>query len=154
MAKMARKATANTLVLALTAHLEVTQQHISRLENLFSSLGEKTVSRKCEAMEGLIQEAKAIMENTREGVVRDAGIIAVAQKMEHYEIATYGTLCSFAKTLHETNAAAMLQETLEEEKAANKKLSAIAIFYVNSEATAVETEDAGNDSLVVAVKSR
>jgi ferritin-like metal-binding protein YciE len=150
--KMIRKASANDLVQSLTGHLEITQQHIARLESVFSSLDTKAVSRKCEAMEGLIKEAKEIMENTKEGVIRDAGIIAATQKMEHYEIATYGTLCTFAKTLGEKDAAGLLHQTLEEEKAADKKLSAIANSTVYPGAAVPVTEDAGNDSLVEKVR--
>ena len=81
---------------------------------------------KCASMEGLIKEAGGIMEETKEGTVRDAGIISAGQKVEHYEIATYSSLCSFAKTLGEDTVASLLQETLDEENEANEKLSEIA----------------------------
>ena len=89
-------------------------------------------------MEGLIKEAGEIMESTETGVVRDAGIILAGQKVEHYEIATYGTLCTFAKTLGEDRAAALLAETLNEEKEADEKLSAIAESSINVEAAEME----------------
>jgi len=123
--KMIKNATDENLREALTGHLEETKQHVTRLEEVFSSIDEKAVAKKCEAMAGLIKEAEEIMEATEHGVVRDAGIILAGQKVEHYEIATYGTLFSFANILGEDEAAALLEETLEEEKAADKKLSEI-----------------------------
>jgi len=123
--KMIKNATADELVEALTSHLEETKTHVTRLEEVFSSIGEKVVAKKCEAMAGLTQEAGEIMEDTQKGVVRDAGIILAGQKVEHYEIATYGTLASFARTLGEDKAATLLEETLNEEKAADEKLTEI-----------------------------
>ena len=123
--KMIKNATSDELVEALTGHLEETKTHVTRLEEVFSSIGEKAVAKKCEAMAGLTKEAGEIMEETEQGVVRDAGIILAGQKVEHYEIATYGTLASFAKTLGEDEAASLLEETLNEEKAADEKLSEI-----------------------------
>ncbi|MDB5284902.1 MAG: hypothetical protein JWO06_3977 [Bacteroidota bacterium] len=123
--KMIKNATSEELVDALTRHLEETQGHVTRLEEVFEAIGEKAVAKKCEAMDGLTKEADEIMKDTEKGVVRDAGIIAAGQKVEHYEIATYGTLISFAKTLREDEAASILQSTLEEEKAADEKLSEI-----------------------------
>jgi len=123
--KMIKNATDENLREALTGHLEETKQHVTRLEEVFSSIDEKGVAKKCEAMAGLIKEAEEIMEATEQVVLRDAGIILAGQKVEHYEIATYGTLFSFANILGEDEAAALLEETLEEEKAADKKLSEI-----------------------------
>jgi ferritin-like metal-binding protein YciE len=123
--KMIKNATSEELVDALSSHLEETQGHVTRLEEVFEAIGEKAVAKKCEAMDGLTKEAEEIMQDTEKGVVRDAGIIAAGQKVEHYEIATYGTLISFAKTLGEDEAVTLLQSTLEEEKAADEKLSEI-----------------------------
>lgn len=123
--KMIKNAASDELVAALTGHLEETKGHVVRLEDVFSSLGEKAVAKKCEAMAGLTKEAGEIMEDTQKGVVRDAGIILAAQKVEHYEIATYGTLASFARTLGEEEAASLLEDTLNEEKEADIKLSQI-----------------------------
>ena len=134
--KMIQNASSDDLIEALTMHLEETKDQVKRLEEVFSSIGEKAVAKKCEAMAGLTKEAEEIMESTEIGVVRDAGIIAAGQKVEHYEIATYGTLCSFAKTLGENKAADLLEKTLEEEKAADKKLSEISDsinVYANDE---------------------
>jgi ferritin-like metal-binding protein YciE len=132
--KMAKKATSEELVSAIDEHLSVTENHVSRLEEVFELIGEKAVAKKCEAMEGLIKEAEEIMEETEEGVVRDAGIISAAQKVEHYEIASYGTLMAFAATLGENDAADILKQTLEEEKEADESLSAIAESSINVEA--------------------
>ena len=123
--KMIKNATSVNLIEALTSHLEETKQHVTRLEEVFSSIGEKPVAKKCDAMDGLTKEAEDIMESTEAGVVRDAGIISAGQKVEHYEIATYGTLCSFAKILGENEAASLLEQTLNEEKSADIKLSEI-----------------------------
>jgi ferritin-like metal-binding protein YciE len=132
--KMIKNATDEELSAALIGHLEVTKKQILRLEDVFAAIGEKTVAKKCEAMAGLLKEAEEIMESTKEGTVRDAGIISAGQKVEHYEIATYGTLLSFAKTLGEHDVTKMLKETLDEEKEADQKLSAIAESSINTEA--------------------
>ncbi|MEO7175378.1 MAG: ferritin-like domain-containing protein [Saprospiraceae bacterium] len=123
--KMIKNASSPELVEALTSHLEETKKQVTRLEEVFSSIGEKAVAKKCEAMAGLTKEAEEIMEATESGVVRDAGIISAGQKVEHYEIATYGTLASFARILGEDEAVSLLEETLNEEKAADVKLSEI-----------------------------
>jgi ferritin-like metal-binding protein YciE len=136
--KMVKNASSEELVAALNDHLSVTQNQVTRLEEVFSIIGTKAQAKKCEAMEGLIKEAGEIMENTAEGVVRDAGIIAAGQKVEHYEIATYGTLCAFAKTLGEDEAAEMLLQTLNEEKEADDKLSEVAEGAINLQAAGKE----------------
>lgn len=132
--KMIKNATTDELIEALSGHLDATLEQVKRLEDVFISIGEKPQAKKCEAMEGLIKEATEIMQNTEKGMVRDAGIILAGQKVEHYEIATYGTLCHFAKTLGEEEAATLLQETLNEEKEADEKLSEIAESFINAEA--------------------
>ena len=123
--KMIKNATAPELVACLTSHLEETKGHVTRLEEVFSSIDEKAVAKKCEAMTGLIKEAEEIMGDTEKGVMRDAGIIAAGQKVEHYEIASYGTLATYATMLGYDDAADMLHQTLEEEKAADAKLSEV-----------------------------
>lgn len=132
--KMIKNASSEDLKEALTEHLEATNEHVLRLEEVFSVIGEKTTAKKCEAMESLIKEAEQIMEETESGAVRDAGIIAAGQKVEHYEIAAYGTLCAFAKVLNEEDAMALLEDTLDEEKEADIRLSEIAEADVNKEA--------------------
>ena len=122
---MIKNATSEDLKETLASHLGETKQQITRLEEVFSSIGEKAVAKKCEAMEGLIKEAGEIMESTEVGVLRDAGIITAIQNVEHHEIATYGTLKSFARVLGENKAANLLEQTLKEEKSADVKLSDI-----------------------------
>jgi ferritin-like metal-binding protein YciE len=141
MPKMIENATSPDLVSALTDHLAVTEEHVHRLERVFGSIGSDVLAKKCDAMEGLVKEANQIMESTTEGVVRDAGIIAAAQKVEHYEIATYGTLCAFAKILNEDEAASLLLETLNEEKEADDKLSEVAEASINLQAAAEDIDD-------------
>jgi len=138
--KMVKNATSDELTEALSDHLKITIMQVSRLEEVFDLLGLKAVAKKCEAMAGLIMEAEGIMAETVKGVVRDAGIILAGQKVEHYEIATYGTLVAFAKTLREDKAASMLEETLNEEKEADEALSKIA-ETINVEAADEDDED-------------
>lgn len=132
--KMAKNATSPELIDALNSHLTDTEGQISRLEQVFELAGQKAVAKKCDAMAGLIEEGNGILEETEIGVVRDAGIIAACQKIEHYEIATYGTLRQFAETLGMEEAASLLEQTLEEEKAADKALTIVAVNAVNFEA--------------------
>lgn len=132
--KIIKNVSTGELAKALTGHLNVTIEHVARLEIVFSSIGEKAVTKKCEAMEGLIKEAEEIIQETEKGMVRDAGIILATQKVEHYEIATYGTLCTFAKTLGEDDAASLLHQTLEDEIEADKILTDIAVSFINAEA--------------------
>jgi ferritin-like metal-binding protein YciE len=135
---MIKNATGDELAEALKGHLEVTKEHVNRLEKVFLSLGKKAEAIKCEAMAGLIKEAEEIMQETHEGAVRDAGIISAGQKVEHYEIATYGALCSFAKSLGENEIASILKKTLDDELDANKKLTEIAENSVNAEAAELD----------------
>ncbi|HEY4874989.1 MAG TPA: DUF892 family protein [Puia sp.] len=123
--KMIRQTTAHDLSELLAGHLEITRDHVMRLEEIFSVVSEKISAVRCEAVEGMIKEAGQIMEQTEKGKVRDAGIISAAFKIGHYKIATYGTLCFFAKTLGENSEVALLHKILEEEKKANEKLSEI-----------------------------
>ena len=138
--KMIKNATSEELISGLEEHLEVTKGHLERCEQAFELLGKAARAKKCEAMEGLVKEAEDIMESTEEGVVRDAGIICAAQKIEHYEIASYGTLCAFSKTLGETEVTHLLEQTLNEEKEANDTLTGIAESSVNEEALHGEEE--------------
>lgn len=136
--KMVKNATSQDLIDALESHLDETKNQISRLEQVFESLDKKASSKKCDAMEGLIEEAKEIMEECEEGAMCDAGIISAGQKIEHYEIATYGTLRQFAATLGLTKAVKLIEATLKEEKAADEKLSKLATDTINIEAAKVE----------------
>lgn len=138
--KMIKKASSEELVEALTMHLEETEMHIQRLNEVFESIDKKPTGKKCDAMEGLLKEADSIMETSEEGAMCDAGIILAGQKVEHYEIATYGTLCAFAKILGNEKANMLLNEILAEEKNADAKLSEIA-ESINVEAATEETAE-------------
>lgn len=133
--KMIKNATSEELIEALENHLEETEGHVQRCEKAFELLGKTAQAKKCEAMNGLITEAEDIMEESDEGVMRDAGIISAAQKVEHYEIATYGTLCQFAKTLGLDEIKDLLGETLDEEKTADETLTEVAESAINIQAS-------------------
>jgi len=139
--KMVKKATATELIDALENHLEETEQQVEKVEKVFEILGKKASAKKCEAMNGLIKEAEEIMKESEDGAMRDAGIIAAAQKVEHYEIASYGTLRTFAQTLGLDDAASILEEILDEEKSADEKLTDVAVSTINMQA-AEEMEEA------------
>lgn len=131
---IAEMAESQELVDALNEHTEETLQQVTRLENVFEVLDLKAVAEKCEAIEGLLREADDIVDELEQGPVRDAGIIAACQKIEHYEIASYGTLRAFANILGEYEAASLLEETLEEEKEADIKMTDLAESIINIEA--------------------
>jgi len=132
--KMAKNATTPNLIEGINNHTAETEEQIARLEQVFTLIGKKAVAKKCEAMDGLLKEGTDIMESTEQGPVRDAGIIAASQKIEHYEIATYGTLCAFAKTLGLDEVADILHTTLEEEKRADITLTEAAYNTINFDA--------------------
>lgn len=132
--KMANNASDPKLKDAINEHVAVTERQVERLVEVFGLLGESDRGKKCEAMEGLIKEGETILEDTEPGPVRDAGIISASQKIEHYEIASYGTLVAFAKILGEDDIAALLEETLFEEKEADVILTDAAYNSINLEA--------------------
>lgn len=132
--KMVKNASSPELVSALKNHLTETEHQVIRLEKIFEVTGIKPSANKSEAMEGLIKESNVLMEGTNVGNVRDAGIIAAGQKVKHYEIATYGTLHAFAKTLGENKVAEMLAMTLNEEKKTDAALTGIALSAINKQA--------------------
>ncbi|MEO7988960.1 MAG: ferritin-like domain-containing protein [Chryseolinea sp.] len=136
--KMIKNATSEELIEALENHLSETEGQIERVEKVFGILNKKPVAKKCDAMEGLIKEGEGIMEECEEGSMMDAGIIAAGQKIEHYEIASYGTLRTFAETLGMEEVAQLLEETLEEEKLADEKLTEVAVSAINVEAAEQE----------------
>jgi ferritin-like metal-binding protein YciE len=131
--KMIKNATSEELIDTLEEHLDVTMEQVKGVEQVFDIIGKKPIAKRCIAMEGIIQEGEEGMQET-EGVVRDAGIICSAQKVEHYEIASYGSLCAFANTLGMNDAARILKKILDEEKEADEKLSQIAEEAINMEA--------------------
>ena len=128
---MIKNAASMELIEVLSSHLEETDEQVERLAQIFAYINKKPVVKKCEAMEGLIKETEEIMESCATGAMRDAGIILTAQKVEHYEIATYGTLRQFAQKLGLTDVDELLKATLKEEKAANKQLSEVVIRAIN-----------------------
>jgi len=133
--KMKKAATTDELKSAIEEHLTQTEGHVKRLEQVFDMCGKKVQAKKCDAMEGIIKEGDSIVEETQEGsMTRDAGIIMAAQKVEHYEIATYGSLVQIAKTLGMNDAAEVLHLTLDEEKQADEKLTEVAEWHVNQAA--------------------
>lgn len=141
MPKVIENASSPDLVEALTEHLKLTEEQVSRCEEIFEALGKKPEEKVCEAMKGLIKEGEEVMELTVKGVVRDAGIIAAVQKIEHYEIASYGTLKSFASLLGEDEVVSLIEETLEQEKEADIMLTEIAEATVNIEAMEYEEQE-------------
>jgi ferritin-like metal-binding protein YciE len=132
--KMIKNATSEELTEALEHHLEQTQEHVSRVEQIFSMLEKEPRAKKCEAMNGIIKEAEELMRDSDKGVMRDAAIISAAQKAEHYEISSYGTLRAFAHTMGLEEAVPVLESTLEEEKNADKILTEVAVSTVNLDA--------------------
>lgn len=137
--KMQKAATSQQLKDAIVTHLEQTKEQVSRLEQVFEILGKRAQAKKCDAMEGLTKEGESIIEETDKGTAtRDVGIIMAAQKVEHYEIATYGGLVQLAKTLGQTQISDLLAETLAEEKETDELLSQIAENDVNYEASEEE----------------
>jgi ferritin-like metal-binding protein YciE len=132
--KMAEAASAKTLRAAFTDHLEETAGHVARLERVFASLGEKPRGKHCDGVAGIIDEGKAIMDEDFDETTMDACLIAAGQRAEHYEMAAYGTLVAWAQAMGHTEAARLLEQTLEEEKAADKKLSTLAEGGINQSA--------------------
>jgi ferritin-like metal-binding protein YciE len=142
--KMAKAASAGELREAFTTHLEETENQVMRLEQVFRTIGEPARGKKCDGIQGIVEEGKKATEEF-DGAILDAALIAGAQKVEHYEIASYGTLAYFADLLGEGKAKELLGQTLEEEKAADDKLTQIAKSRVNRDALM----DAGNEGELV-----
>jgi ferritin-like metal-binding protein YciE len=134
--KMAKAASSRELRSAFEQHLQETERQVTRLESVFDEIGQKAKAQTCEAMEGLLKEGKEIIALKGDASTRDAGLIAAAQKVEHYEIATYGCLVSWARQLGKARAADTLQQTLDEEKDADCKLNTLAESRLNAEALA------------------
>jgi ferritin-like metal-binding protein YciE len=143
--KMAKGAAAPALRKAFEDHLVQTQEQVSRLEEIFETLGTSPRGKKCKGMEGLLEEATEMLEEEGDENVKDAGIIASAQRVEHYEIAAYGSSLAFATQLGHTEIAELLETTLNEEKAADQLLSTIAEEEVNIAAPGMEADAMGED---------
>lgn len=139
--KMAKAAKSERLREAFERHLEETETHIERLERAFESLGEPVKGKKCLAMEGLIAEGKEVIEEHAESSMLDAALICAAQKVEHYEIASYGTVCTWADLLGLDEVSDLLKETLDEEKTTDEALTEIAESEINAEAVHEEAAD-------------
>ncbi|WP_295732512.1 ferritin-like domain-containing protein [uncultured Muribaculum sp.] len=134
--KMRKASTGKELADSFDAHLSETEEQISILEQVFELMGEKPKTKKCDAMEGLISETESIISDTEKGTaIRDAGLILAAQKVEHYEIATYGTLAAFADAMQEPKIAKLLRSILRDEKKSDKTLTILALESVNEEAS-------------------
>ena len=138
--KMAKAATSAELTRAFESHLKETKVHVERLEQVFETLGEAAKGKKCKAMEGLVEEGAEWMEEDADPDVMDAGLIACAQRVEHYEMAGYGCVRTYAKVLGETKVTGLLQKTLDEEGAADKKLTQLA-ERINVEANDEDEDD-------------
>jgi len=138
--KMAKKASSPELSQAFEEHLEQTRQHVQRLNRIFQNMGQTPRSRKCKGMEGIIEEGEDFMDEADSEQVLDAGLIAAAQRVEHYEIAVYGTLRTYAKLLGDEEAARLLQQTLDEEGQTDKKLTKLAESGINIEAKQAESD--------------
>ncbi|MDX6751399.1 ferritin-like domain-containing protein [Geminicoccaceae bacterium 1502E] len=132
--KMAKAASGEDLRQAFESHLEETRGHVERLEEIFDTLDLAKRGKTCEAMQGLVEEGREILEEVEEAAVRDAGMITAAQKVEHYEIASYGSLVALARQIGNEEVAKILHRTLEEEKAADQKLTKLAQGGVNQAA--------------------
>jgi ferritin-like metal-binding protein YciE len=132
--KMAEASTSQSLRQAFESHLMETEGHVSRLENVFRILGSDPKTHTCDAMKGLISEGEDVISDIDESPLRDAGLIAAANRVEHYEIAAYGSARTFAETLGLREAAALLEQTLQEEKKADQKLTQLAESMINDEA--------------------
>src|SRR6267154_4316040 len=140
--KLAKAASSTALRTAFEKHLEETRGHVDRLERVFESLDEKVSGKHCDGIAGIIEEGKSVMEEDFDEATMDACLIAGGQRAEHYEMAAYGTLVAWAQAMGHVEAADLLQQTLDEEKAADKKLSQLAEAGINQEAAdAVESEE-------------
>jgi ferritin-like metal-binding protein YciE len=146
MPRMAKKASSPELKTALEEHMRVTEGQVQRLEQVFEALGKPAKAKTCKAMQGLLEEAKEIMGEDASPSVLDAGIIAAAQKVEHYEIASYGTVRTWARLCGQEEAAGLLQQTLDEEGEADQRLTQLAENLVNPQAEAGEGEESSGSS--------
>jgi ferritin-like metal-binding protein YciE len=148
--KLAKTATSADLRQAFETHLEETREHVTRLEQVFDSLEEKARGKHWDGIEGIIEEGKSVMEEDFDDITMDACLIAAGQRAEHYEMAAYGTLVAWARAMGHTEAASLLQEILDEEKAADQKLTALAEGGINEQAAesahaSAEDEDADEE---------
>lgn len=139
--KMESKATSKGLKTAFAHHAEETQGQVKRLDKVFKLIGKKPEGKECPALKGLVQETEELMSEAKNADVLDAGLIGCAQAVEHYEMARYGTLCAWAEQLEMEDAVELLEETLDEEKAADKKLTKLAEASINESADSEDDDD-------------
>jgi ferritin-like metal-binding protein YciE len=139
--KLARAATSPDLRSAFEKHLEQTRGHVTRLEQVFESIDEPARSKHCEGIAGIVEEGKSSIGGAFEGTTKDACLVAAGQRAEHYEMAAYGTLVAWARAMGHVEAADLLQQTLDEEKAADKKLTALAEDGINEDAAELAHAD-------------
>ena len=144
--KMAKKATSPKLRAAFEEHLEQTEEQVSRLEKIFEMMDKPARAKRCAAMDGITEEASEIMQEAEKGTVRDAGMLAAAQAVEHYEISRYGTLAAWAEKLGMDDAAALLHTTLQEEKDTDANLSQLAKSEINIDADEDDADEDGEMS--------
>jgi len=143
--EMANAATSEDLRSGFRKHLEQTKEHVRRLEQVFSDLGEKAKGKKCKGMQGLVTEGKQVIEGDFDGKVRDAGLISAAQRVEHYEIAAYGTVRTYAEILGQVDAVSLLEKTLQEEKETDEKLTELA-ESINVQAVGTDSDQEGSST--------
>jgi ferritin-like metal-binding protein YciE len=149
--KMAKAASSDELRQGFEEHLEQTRGHVQRLEEIFQALGESPKGKKCKGMEGLVEEGSEVMKEDFDGALMDAAIIGAAQRVEHYEIAAYGTVCAFAEQLGETEQNSLLNETLEEEKETDEKLTQLA-QQINAQANEGAEQDESEEEATASKK--
>jgi len=154
LAKLAKAAAAPPLREAFESHLVETQGQIERLEQVFESLDEKVRGKHCDGIAGIIEEGKSIMEEDFDDDTMDACLIAAGQRAEHYEMAAYGTLVAWARAMGHNEAADLLQETLDEEKAADEKLSSLAEGGINQNAAAATHSDEEQEAVAGAARKK
>jgi ferritin-like metal-binding protein YciE len=153
LSKLAKAASNPKLREAFETHLEETQGHVERLAQVFESLDEKVRGKHCDGIAGIIEEGKSIMEEDFDDTTMDACLIAAGQRAEHYEMAAYGTLVAWAQAMGHTEAAKLLQQTLDEEKAADKKLSGLAEGGINQRAADAAHPDDEEEEPMAAVRA-
>jgi ferritin-like metal-binding protein YciE len=140
--KMAKKASSKKLQTAFTSHLKETEGQFERLEQVFEILGKRASGKKCPAIDGIIEEGEEVMKEAKDDTIRDAAMLAAAQSVEHYEISRYGTLVAWAEKMGMSDAAELLQATLDEEKSTDEKLTDLAESEINVDAEEGDDEDA------------
>jgi ferritin-like metal-binding protein YciE len=139
--KMVKKASSRKLQTAFTKHQKETEKQVERLEQVFELLGKRASGKKCPAIDGIIEEGEEVMKEAKDDTIRDAAMLAAAQSVEHYEISRYGTLVAWAEKMEMSDAAELLQATLDEEKATDEALTGLAESEINVEAEETDEEE-------------